>query len=229
MICSIGCCFATVYNFETEGATPNDESLLACNTNAAIFNKTLGLLKPGDILLIPMNLKFWIMGGIYGANLINITIQIDGELHYWDERDEWPTDDNGNVKQCMYFWNIKGLTLTSQNRNKGLIDGHGQKWWGAIDYGIWQENRPRLLMVENSNHITIFNIFFKDSPYWNVYLNDVAEVEISFSNVSAKRTGFYNYFFAVFQCLNVFLMGAACANVRSSFFFLQKTKKTFRI
>jgi len=58
---------------------------------------------------------------------------------------------------------------------------------------IFAENRPRLLSVYNARGIEIYNIFFKNSPYWNVYLNDVDGVHIHHSNVSARREDYLDY------------------------------------
>ena len=62
------------------------------------------------------------------------------------------------------------------------------RWWGAINYLIHDENRPRLLHIQNSTNILIQYIYFKNSPYWNVLLSDVKNVEIHNTNVSARRT-----------------------------------------
>ena len=44
-----------------------------------------------------------------------------------------------------------------------------------------------MLHIYNSTDLVIEHLFFKDSPYWNVYLEDVKNVEIHHTNISAKR------------------------------------------
>jgi len=70
---------------------------------------------------------------------------------------------------------------------KGLIDGNGNGWWGAIEYLLIGENRPRLLSIYNSTNLLVENIFLKDSPYWTFLANDVSNLEIRFSQVDARR------------------------------------------
>eukprot|EP01084_Bolivina_argentea_P248968 416588_1 len=184
------CTHGKTFNIEEEGAVAENKSLSTCINNTAIFNQTLWALKPGDTLLVPYGKIFWFIGGIYGKNLKDITIQIDGSIYYTDDMEAWPRDDSGHVKMCMYFEEFDGITFTSSNgkQEKGLIYGNGNRWWGAVEYLLIGENRPRLLEIENSKNILIEYIFFKDSPYHTVCLYDVANIEIRFSNVSAKRT-----------------------------------------
>ena len=179
-----------VFNIETAGAIAGNDSLSTCTTNTRIFNQTLWSLQPGDTLLVPKGKIFWFIGGIYASNLVNITVQIDGSIYYTNDMNAWPRSANGDVKECMLFESITGITFTSSNakEEKGLVFGNGKRWWGAVEYLINAENRPRLLHMRNATDILIDNIYFKDSPYWNVLLDDVANVEIKWSNVSARRT-----------------------------------------
>eukprot|EP01084_Bolivina_argentea_P068784 125207_1 len=85
---------AKIYNIEEKGAVAGNKSLTTCINNTAIFNQTLWGLKPGDTLLIPYGKIFWFMGGIYGKNLKDITIQIDGSIYYSNDMEAWPRDNN---------------------------------------------------------------------------------------------------------------------------------------
>ena len=186
---------ANVFNIESRGATPDDQSLSIAINNTGVFNQTLLSLAPGDTLLVPKGKIFWFIGGIYAANLSNITIQIDGIIKYIDDEKAWPRGANNKVKECMYFEGMDGITFTSSNglHTMGLIDGNGKRWWGAVQYLRKKENRPRLLHMRNSRNIVIEYIFFKNSPYWNVLLDDVANVHIHHSNISAKREDHLDY------------------------------------
>ena len=181
-----------IWNLQDLGAIPNKKDISTCNNNTKLINDTLNnMISSGDTLLLPGNENqiFWFNGGIYVYNLTNVTIQIDGTISYTDDRDKWPRTPSGHVLDCMYFENMNGITFTSSRGPiiKGLIDGNGKRWWGAIDYLIYAENRPRLLHIHNSENILIEYIYFKNSPYWNVLLDDVINVEIHHSNVSARR------------------------------------------
>jgi len=181
-------CPGKVWNILDEGAIPNDQSIATCNNNTQILNNLLQhQAQRGDTVLIPAPHPFWFNGGISGS-LHDIIIQIDGSIHYQNQRKYWPThNDSDRVLEAMSFINCNNVTFTSSNKlDKGLIDGHGNAWWGAIQYCVHRENRPRLLYMHNSSNILIEYIYFKDSPYWTTYLSDVKNVEIHHSNVSAR-------------------------------------------
>ena len=79
-------------------------------------------MQPGDTLLFP-NTTFYLMGGIKGINLTNITIQFDGTLVFSDNIDEWPREANGKVLMQMYFEKCVNCVFTSSGR--ALINGKG--------------------------------------------------------------------------------------------------------
>ena len=166
--------------------------MATCINNTAVFNQTLRSLAPGDTLLVPHGKTFWFIGGIWAKKLSNITIQIDGDIKYIDDEKAWPRDSNGKVKECMYFEEIDGITFTSSNGPDamGLIDGNGKRWWGAIQYLRKGENRPRLLHVRNSRNIVIEYIYFKNSPYWNVLLDELVKY---YQRVNVEQSKFVFY------------------------------------
>ena len=183
-------CFATpgatkTINFQEIGGIAVNKSLEVGLSNTRLMNLTLANLKPGDTLLIP-NTTFWLMGGVYAQNIKHVVFQLDGTISYLDDMKNWPRDNNGHVRECMMLEHIDNITFTSSG--KGTFDGHGHVWWGAVEYLIIGENRPRLLHMHNSAQITIEHILFKNSPYWNVLLDDVADVIIRYSDVDARRT-----------------------------------------
>ena len=47
-----------------------------------------------------------------------------------------------------------------------MIDGNGRGWWGAVEYLLIGENRPRLLHIYNSTRLLVERLLLKDSPYW---------------------------------------------------------------
>ena len=95
-------------------------------------------------------------------------IQLEGTLSFSNDRDTWPTGADGHVLEAIYLTNVRNFTLTSTGT--GTLDGNGQKWWGAIKFLKYQENRPRLFHVSGSQQVLIENILFKDSPYWTCYM-----------------------------------------------------------
>jgi len=184
------CVRSKIWNVVEYGIISADATLSTSNSNTKIINRLLNeLLRPGDTLLIPFAHHFWFNGGIFASSMQSITIQIDGAIHYQHHREDWPTeDDSDRVLEAMQFVNSRDIQMTSSRKEqKGMINGHGNHWWGAMEYCEHKENRPRLLHIRNSTDLVIEHLFFKDSPYWNVYLDDVRNVEVHHTKISAKR------------------------------------------
>eukprot|EP00043_Microstomoeca_roanoka_P003609 m.44775 g.44775 ORF g.44775 m.44775 type:complete len:440 (+) comp12130_c0_seq1:309-1628(+) len=173
-----------VINFQSIGAIANNNTLSVSVANSHLLNQTLASLKPGDTLLIP-NTTFWLMGGIYVSNMQHVVIQLDGTLAYLDDMKAWPRYPDGRVYECMQLENVVNLTLTSSG--KGTIDGHGHVWWGAVEYLLIGENRPKMLYIHNASGLFFENILFKNSPYYHVMAEDVEDVVIRYCDVDARR------------------------------------------
>jgi len=121
-------------------------------------------------------------------NLINITIQIEGTLSFLPDIDQWPRTKDRKVLQCIYMKNISNVTFTSTG--KGTLNGNGNTWWGfpGIGYLIREENRPKLLEIENSRNILVENLLFKNSPYWTFWVHNVSHLEVRFTDIDNRRT-----------------------------------------
>ena len=138
------CIECKVWNILNEGAIASNSSISACNINTQIITQLLkNQLQSGDTLLIPDAHQFWLNGGIYIDSIANIIIQIDGSIHYQNNRKYWPTkNDSDHVLEAMQFTNVNNITFTSSHQStKGLINGHGSSWWGSLNYCIYKENR----------------------------------------------------------------------------------------
>eukprot|EP00730_Choanoeca_flexa_P000983 TRINITY_DN10428_c0_g1_i1.p1 TRINITY_DN10428_c0_g1~~TRINITY_DN10428_c0_g1_i1.p1 ORF type:complete len:431 (+),score=90.49 TRINITY_DN10428_c0_g1_i1:1228-2520(+) len=178
---------AELVDFERAGGIPGtaaDTALTVCQSNTRILNESLASLEPFDVLLIP-NTTFCFTGGIYASDLRDVTIQIDGTIAFENDQKTWPQDSSGHVFECINMERLTNVSFTSSGF--GTIFGNGSGWWGAIQYLEKGENRPRLLHIRNSTQLTMSNLLFKDSPYWTVDLQDVADVEIHHCDVDARR------------------------------------------
>lgn len=177
-----------VINFETIGGITGDSSIKVCRENTFLLNQTLSSLTNGDTLLIPANRTFWLVGGLYARGLSYVTIQIDGILKFSDNIFEWPRHPHTNqVYDCFYFDQLDHVTFTSSltSPNKGIIDGSGHVWWGVIQYIFIRGNRPQLFWIHNSTNILIEKLLLRNSPKWTFYGQDVANVEIRYTDVDA--------------------------------------------
>ena len=84
----------------------------------------------------------------------------------------------------MSFNNIENITFTSSGL--GTFDGSGRKWWGAIKYLIFAENRPRLMHINTSKNIIIEKLLFKDSPFWTFWAEDCDGLIVRYSKVDVR-------------------------------------------
>lgn len=166
---------------------PNDPSLATAWKNGAILNETLHSLQPNDELVFP-NTTYHLVGGIIAEGISDVVIRFEGTLIFTDNVDTWPKNANGRVLECLFFENIRNVTFTSSG--VGLLDGHGETWWGLIGYLEYEENRPRILSIGDSKNILIENLYFKNSPYWTVWIYNVDGLEIRNSEISNRRNNY---------------------------------------
>jgi len=186
----VSCVRSRRIDFKSIGGISGDSSLSICRHNTNLLNETINSLMNEDILVIPSNETFWLLGGIYARHLINVTIQIDGIFKFSDNYFEWPRDAQTHlVLDCFYFEQLTNVTFTSSNPNneKGIIDGSGAIWWGLVQYLVIRGDRPRLFVIYNSTNILIENILLKNSPKWTFYGKDIANLEIRYTDVDARR------------------------------------------
>uniref|UniRef100_A0A914Z5W6 Glycoside hydrolase family 28 protein n=1 Tax=Panagrolaimus superbus TaxID=310955 RepID=A0A914Z5W6_9BILA len=165
----------------------NDFSSSTGLVNAALLNVTLNSLKSGDEFIIPAN-KYFTDGGIVVKDISNVILHFEGSLIFNNNTKIWPKTADGKVLECLYFENISNVTFTSSNI--GLFDGQGEVWWGLLGYAEYLENRPRILTIVGSQNLLLENLYFKNSPYWTVWIHEVDGLEIRHCNISARRNDF---------------------------------------
>jgi len=174
-----------IINFERIGGIPKLKTYDVALHNFELFNATVNSLKPGDTFFIP-NSTYTLIGGITASGLNNVTFRIDGTLSFSDDRTTWPTNEHGDVMECIYLENISNVIFTSTG--KGTLDGNGKKWWGAIQFLKHQEDRPRLLHIKYSKNVLMENLLLKNSPYWTFYAENSDGLVIRYTDVDARWT-----------------------------------------
>ncbi|GAB4024504.1 glycoside hydrolase family 28 protein [Spirosoma gilvum] len=146
---------------------------------------------PGKYLTGPIHLKS------------NITILIDAgaELHFSDNFDDylpmiasrWEGTDVTNFSPLFYAYKAENIAI----RGRGLIDGHGKKWWGYSEVTVktspgskWQDEfhrlnkdilrpdlpgwvekgflRPPFIQPMHCKNVLIEGITIRNSPFWTV-------------------------------------------------------------
>jgi polygalacturonase len=189
-----------IIDFEADlGAIPNDDSYDTALFNGNLFNKTINSLQSGDFFLIP-NKTYSLTGGMYAENLTNVTFIIDGTISFNDDRDLWPKLDSGHVMESIYFNNLENVIFTSNG--KGTFNGNGQKWWGSINFLKYQEDRPRLIHMENTKNILVENLLFKDSAFWTFYAEKSDGLLIRYTDVDARWTNLPGHSYIDLQAFN---------------------------
>ena len=186
-----------IWNFQDEGAKPDDDSKRTYNKNTEIFNQILENIQPSDSLYFPddQNQKFYLNGGVHAENLDNITFIFDGTLIFQDNQRNWPRyEDSDKVYECMEFIECHNITWTSNKKggdsfgtgDYGIIDGQGESWWGYLSYLRISENRPRLVKINRSTNWLVEKMFLKNSPYWTFYASDIDNFKVRYSKIDAR-------------------------------------------
>ena len=70
----------------------------------------------------------------------------------------------------------------------GTLNGHGDSWWGYINYLRYGENRPRLFSIINATDVLVEQWLFTQSPYWTFTALDVARLEIRYCGIDNRIT-----------------------------------------
>lgn len=177
----------------------NESTFKICKNNQQTLNHTLNSLLPGDTLEI--NGIYYLQGGLVIDDIHDVSITLNGELRF-EQLLNWPTSKYPEIKttgghpvrkighylDCIHFKNIYNVTITS--KNTGILNGQGHLWWNipTIGYVIFKENRPKLLTISKSEHIVIENIYLKQSPYWNIWADEVNDLIIRNITIYARRT-----------------------------------------
>jgi polygalacturonase len=87
----------------------------------------------------------YLTGPIHLKSNITLLIDAGAELHFSDDFDQylpavqsrWEGTDVVNFSPLFYAWKAENICITG----RGLIDGHGKKWWNTSEG--WDDKKPR--------------------------------------------------------------------------------------
>ena len=157
--------------------------------NGALLNSTLNSLHEGDVFIIP-NTTFSLMGGVLvSESLTKVVFQLDGTLSFSQNTEAWPrSSSNGRVLECVSFNNLEDVVFTSSggHDNRGTLQGNGKVWWGAIQYLLHQEDRPRLFHIAKSKNIVFEKIRLINSPYWTFWAQNCNGLVVRYSEIDVR-------------------------------------------
>ena len=180
-------CSGAVLDFGALGGVAGDDSTATALLNMKLLNETLNALGRGNELVIPAGRSFTTMGGLLAVNLTDVTLRIDGELHFSSDVSAWPVR-GSRVMECLQLLSPVNVTITSSSK-RGKLNGNGRVWWWfpLLGYLKHAENRPRMLSIKNGTQVLIEKLLFLDPPYWTTDLQ-VRGLEIRDCEISARRT-----------------------------------------
>ena len=99
-----------IIDFEEEGAIPNKHDYETQLHNGNVLNTTLNALEAGDLFYIK-NKTYHLIGGIIASDIHDVVVKIDGTLSFSNDRDTWPTDENGEVLEAIMLYKIKNVLI----------------------------------------------------------------------------------------------------------------------
>ena len=134
-------------------------------TNAKALNDSFLSAQAGDTVLVPANKTFYLLGGIRGRNLVNVTFLVEGTLKAVFDLDNWPKGTSsvvgGNHYVYLDFIALSNATdlVVASSTNEVAIDGGGKPWWNACLFGeIGYGERPVLLSISVSTRVKVFGV-----------------------------------------------------------------------
>ena len=193
-----------IRDFGALSSPPQPESLNVSQVNRQAIEAAFAKAGPGGTVLVPSDGSFYTLGGAAIANTSNVTFRLEGALVAAPEYDDWPID-GGASNQATYspfleFSNAEGLTVAgaagtrldlAEATGRGLIDGRGKGWWNReilpSIFGKLRGKRPKLLHIEDSERIVVQNLTMLNSPSFHLLLEDVAQVEVGWVNITVDR------------------------------------------
>ena len=127
----LNCSDARVLDFWKDfDSVPFDDSHQACTKNSALLGEILNENCTNNTLIFPENVTFNFHHGISARNIQNSVIQIDGVLRFQKVDLAMDHFEEGDFPACITIGSSKNITVTSQNKHRGLIDGRGSQYWG---------------------------------------------------------------------------------------------------
>jgi hypothetical protein len=157
--------------------------------NSILLQNIINNAKPGATIIVPPSkdkTPYWFHGGNQFSNLLNITIEIQGEIRAVTTCFDgcWPQSKSGNFLHFFFFENCQHLKVYGQGR----IDGSGKGWWARYTIGAHTKNkRPKLFVFQNVTDLLVANLTFVNSPSFNLLLSPVARAEVDHVTVITDR------------------------------------------
>ncbi|CAJ1374283.1 unnamed protein product [Effrenium voratum] len=183
-------CFAEgkVISIEDFGAVADEEAASA--SNAAAFNRALATAGSGDTVVVPAGKRYWVLGGVLGSGLFNVTVRLDGVLMAAADYEHWPRTHKGK-HYADFFSIVNSRHVTVTSAGSGLLDGQGVGWWNKevlpAVYGKLKSKRPKLMSMDNCTDVLVERLNMLNSPSFHMMLSDMARVEVRYIHINVDR------------------------------------------
>ena len=135
--------------------------------------------KEGGVIVVSKGT--YVSGALDFPQGVSLYVAEDGILKGSENISDFPIRKTRIEGQnCLYFPALINVSHTAgfTIAGNGVIDGNGTKYW----QGFWlrrtwnpectnkDEQRPRLLYIEDSSDVTISGVTFQNSPFWTTHI-----------------------------------------------------------
>mmetsp|Transcript_21753 Transcript_21753/g.53266 ORF Transcript_21753/g.53266 Transcript_21753/m.53266 type:complete len:504 (-) Transcript_21753:304-1815(-) len=170
-------------SIEDFGAVAGDDGKWKENINAIL----IGFQKASEqkrVLVVPSG-KTYSMMGLRLDGIQDVKFRIDGTLKGVPDFDNWPLQPGSTTSYLgmLEIINSRNVTITSSSRGRGLLNGQGYTWWWSNILQVQTKKRPELLYWKNCSQLLIENIKLKNSPRFNLNLDDVSDVIVRYIDI----------------------------------------------
>ncbi|KAL6053227.1 Polygalacturonase [Balamuthia mandrillaris] len=174
---------ARVLDIVDFGAVADSKEAAARNT--AAISSAFANATNGDTVLLPEG-NFFVLGGIQGSSLTNVTLQMEGVLTALPDIEAWPHAKRAYLP-LIQLSNCSFLTVTSLS-GQANIDGQGAIWWDKTILNQLAYTRPKLFVITESTDLLLERFNMTNAPFWHLVLEHNARVEVRYVNVMVERS-----------------------------------------
>jgi len=165
-ICSFGAaqtvCDAHAYGAKGDGKTKDTAAIQKAIDDCSAKKGTVKLAG-GDFVTGPLEIK----------SDVTLEVEKDAKLLASTDREDFKPATLMRLPSIQPFLRVASADHVTINGG-GTIDGRGQVWWdyvkGVKDAGVLGTDHPRPMgmLIDHSKHVTVENITFQNSGFWQI-------------------------------------------------------------
>ncbi|KAL9241712.1 hypothetical protein vseg_015790 [Gypsophila vaccaria] len=149
--------------------------------NTAAFRNAVAFLKRfeeigGSQLIVPKGR--WVTGSFNLTSNFTLFLDFGAVILGSQDPKEWPIIEplpsygrgrerlGGRHISLIHANSVSNVVITGRN---GTIDGQGKMWWDMWRNRTLEHTRGHLVELINSSNIMIYNLTFRNSPFWTIH------------------------------------------------------------